>query len=145
MSTAIAKKKPAGPDPEKLYRAWTSFASAHGDAVRGETFRGSEPIVTAVFSNFVPADTPMKEWPSPFDHAIEAAAEKETAEREAREQAFAEAASQNKVKLAPPRLFKALRDVQCHLAGVPATIVKGSIVLDGDLLLYEHADSFRAV
>lgn len=132
------------PDPERLYVAWQGFSSSFGDAIAGQRFRGSDPIVQAVFQNFISADVPESEWPSVFDHSIAVQEADDLAREAARAAAFAEAARNNRVKLSAT-VMRATRDLTATHEGRPATISKGSTVLDTSPLAREHADAFEAI
>jgi hypothetical protein len=105
--------------------------------------RGNDPRVAANPAYFVRDGVPPTEWPLPLDDAIRREEEHQRAEREERARLHREAAEQNKVKLEPPKLWRAKRDVECDYEGRPAIVAKGSVILDGDPLLLSFPEDFE--
>lgn len=127
---------------DEVYIAWQGFASALGDVAQGAKLRGDDPIVNAHPDMFVPADTPTSEWPSVFDYAIAQTEERERERLAAAREEFELAAAANPVRLLAPLHVKATRDFTTTIDGVPATIEKGSTVLEGSDLHVQHPDYF---
>lgn len=143
MATATAT--PDTLDPEKLYRAWQAFSGPAGPVLKGEVRRGNDPLVTQAPTMYVDhLGVTMAEQPSEFDQVIAQTDERNAAQ----EAAVREEAKRNRVTLEAqlPAVYKTTRDIVSRHAGRPATIVKGSTVLEDHPLRHEApADAFRQV
>lgn len=129
-------------DPDRFLIAWECFASPAGTAVRGQRFKASHPIVRSAPGNFVEDGIPEEEWPTSLDRAFAMEKERVQAIEDERQARFEAAAKQNKVKLSV-QLFRLKRDIVARAGGLPATIERGSVVLQGNPLLAEFPDDFE--
>jgi hypothetical protein len=67
--TSKLKKKPAGPDPAKMYVAIESIAGAERTVKMGEELPGSDPYVSGNPRSFIDASVPPEERPN-FWHLV---------------------------------------------------------------------------
>jgi hypothetical protein len=116
-----------------------AHASEAGIVIRGEKLRAGDPRIAANPGAFVPLGTPQSEWPSDLDYAIRLSEERARAEAEAAARAHREAAERNKLKL-KPTLYRVKRDTETDRGGVPALVLRGSVLTDDDPLVAAHPE-----
>jgi hypothetical protein len=135
---------PARIDDARTYVAWTSFMAPQGDVAKGEKRRGSDLVVQANPSMWVPADTPQTEWPSEFTAGIEMLERQQRAEQAEQRKRFEDEAATNEIKL-DVHLVKATSNIICTYAGKPTTVLKGSVVLASSELAADFSSDFAPV
>lgn len=118
MPTLKTLKRKTGPDPNRQYVAWDSFATEHDSCRRGEKLPGSHPLVAAAFTYFVQDTVPERDWPSQLTAAI-ATAERVAADEQAEQ---AERASRTHERVI------ALAEIS-ELRVDPATLIEFSVIL----------------
>jgi hypothetical protein len=123
------------------YRTHVAFNGQ--EAVRaGELRRADDPAIIREF--YVAAGTPPSQWPR--ETADERRRREEQDRRDRLE--FERAAKANPVTLSvePPAVyFRAKKDIVLTLAGTPATLKKGSTVLEHHEALHQAPDAFDAI
>jgi hypothetical protein len=128
-------------DPTAIYICDEPFASAHGACRRDDKLRGDHIMVSSHPQFFSPADAPEDERGSVWKSLNDDYAAKEEVRKAADAADRARKAAANRVEL-KTNTVRAIEDITCEIANVPATLVKGSTITDDDPLAVQFRDLF---